>query len=184
MKMLGGSKRMTRSKGRSPIRVVVLASLAAIVVALATGSAVLTSRTASAASPTDWTAYLNGPSHNSYNPSATSITVPGTQAGNLQPVWRWAPPASPNAGQPTIMATPAVLNGVFYVGVEDGIFYAVSEATQQILWSDFLGLRTPAPGGGCGTAAQGIIASRRSPQTPRPGWRRCMSAPRTATCTP
>ena len=57
------------------------------------------------------------------------------------------------------MATPVVLNGVFYVGVEDGIFYAVSEATQQILWSDFLGLRTPAPGGGCGTAAQGIIAT-------------------------
>ena len=37
MKMLGGSKRMTRSKGWSRVRVVFLASLAAIVVALATG---------------------------------------------------------------------------------------------------------------------------------------------------
>jgi outer membrane protein assembly factor BamB len=159
MRVLGGSQTMTRSKGWGRIRLVVSASLAAIVVPLAAGSAVLTSGSASAAPGTDWTSYLNGPSHNSYNPSATSITVPGIQAGNLQPVWRWTPPPSPNAGQPTIMATPVVLNGVFYVGVEDGIFYAVSEATQQVLWSDFLGLRTPAPGGGCGTLAQGIIST-------------------------
>ena len=159
MKTLGGSKRMTRSKGWGRVRLVVSAWLAAIVVPLATGSALLTSGSASAAPSTDWTAYLNGPSHNSYNPSADSITVPGIQAGNLQPVWRWSPPPSPNAGPPTIMATPVVNNGVFYVGVQDGIFYAVSEATQQILWSDFLGLRTPAPGGGCGNAAQGIYAT-------------------------
>ena len=159
MKTLGGSKRMTRSKGWGRIRLIVSASLAAIVVPLATSSALLTSGSASAAPSTDWTAYLNGPSHNSYNPSADSITVPGIQAGNLQPVWRWSPPPSPNAGPPTIMATPVVNNGVFYVGVQDGIFYAVSEATQQILWSDFLGLRTPASGGGCGNAAQGIYAT-------------------------
>ena len=147
------------SKWRGRIRLVVSAWLAAIVVPLATGSAVLTSGSASAAPSTDWTAYLNGPSHNSYNPAATSITVPGIEAGNLQPVWRWTPPASPNAGPPAIMATPVVYNGVFYVGVEDGIFYAVNETTQQIVWSDSLGLRTPAPGGGCGNVAQGIYST-------------------------
>ena len=68
---------MTRSKRRSGVRLVVSASLAAIVVPLATGSAVLTSGPASAAPSTDWTAYLNGPSHNSYNPAATSITRAG-----------------------------------------------------------------------------------------------------------
>jgi outer membrane protein assembly factor BamB len=114
---------------------------------------------ASAQASSDWSQYLDGPSHDSFNAAATSITVPGVEAGNLQPVWRWSPPASPNAGEPTIMATPAVYDGVFYVGVMDGIFYAVNETTQQILWSDFLGLRTPAAGGGCGTAAQGIYSS-------------------------
>jgi outer membrane protein assembly factor BamB len=149
---------MTTSKGWGRVRSVVSAWLAAIVVPLATAITVLAPGSASAAGP-DWTAYLNGPSHTSYNPAATSITVPGIQAGNLQPVWRWTPPASPNAGQPTIMATPVVFNGVFYVGVEDGIFYAVNEANQQILWSDFLGVRTPAPGGGCGTKTEGIIST-------------------------
>jgi outer membrane protein assembly factor BamB len=153
-----GDRGVTSSKRLGRVRLVASAWLAAIVVPLATGSAVLAPGSASAAS-TDWTAYLNGPSHTSYNPAATSVTVPGVEAGNLQPVWRWTPPPSPNAGQPTIMATPTVYNGVFYVGVEDGIFYAVSEATQQILWSMFLGLRTPAAGGGCGNLAQGIYST-------------------------
>ncbi len=146
------------SKRRSRFRLVLCTGLAAILVPLATAGAVLAPGSAGAAG-TDWSAYLNGPSHSSYNPAATSITVPGIQGGNLQPVWRWSPPASPNAGEPTIMATPVVYDGVFYVGVGDGIFYAVSESTQQILWSDSLGLRLPAPGGGCGTAAQGIYST-------------------------
>lgn len=153
-----GRRGVSSSKRRGRVRLVASAWLAAIVIPLATGSAVLAPGSASAAS-TDWTAYLNGPSHNSYNPAATSITLPGVEAGNLQPVWRWSPPASPNAGPPTIMATPTVYNGVFYVGVEDGIFYAVNETTQQIVWSDSLGLRTPAPGGGCGNVAQGIYST-------------------------
>ncbi len=140
------------------MRSVATAWLAAMVLPLATAAAVIAPGSASAAG-TDWTAYLNGSSHTSYAPTETSITPSGVQAGNLQPVWRWSPPASPNAGEPTIMATPVVYNGVFYVGVQDGIFYAVSEATQQILWSAFLGLRTPAPGGGCGTKAQGIYST-------------------------
>jgi outer membrane protein assembly factor BamB len=59
------------------------------------------------------------------------------------------------------MASPTVSNGVVYIGVLDGIFYAVSEATQQVVWSRFLGLRTPAPapGGKCGTKAQGLFST-------------------------
>ncbi len=163
-----GGRGVTSSKRWAGVKLVVSAWLMAMAVTLATGSAVLTSGSASAAG-TDWTSYLNGASHSSYNSSATSITVSGVEAGNLQPVWRWLPPASPNAGEPTIMATPVVYDGVFYVGVEDGIFYAVSESTQQILWSDSLGLRLPAPGGGCGTAAQGIYSTATVAPNPSSG---------------
>ena len=52
------------------------------------------------------------------------------------------------------------LNGVFYVGVEDGSFYAVSEATQTVLWSDFLGVDQPEPDGLCSPTPQGITATR------------------------
>ncbi len=148
-----------RNSKRGQMRLVAIAWLAALLVSLTTTIAVLTPGSASASS-TDWTSYLNGPSHNSYVPSATSITTSGVSAGNLQPVWRWEPPASTVSGASNaIMATPVVDNGVFYVGVEDGSFYAVSEATQKVLWSDFLGVDKPKPDGLCGAKPQGIIAT-------------------------
>ncbi len=152
-------KSSNSSPRRGRTRLVTTAWLAAIVVPLATACAVLVPGSASAAG-TDWTSYLNGPSHNSYNPSATSITPAGVDANNLQPVWRWVPPASTVSGASNaIMATPVVDDGVFYVGVEDGSFYAVSEATQKVLWSDFLGVDEPKPDGGCSAKPQGIIAT-------------------------
>ena len=48
-----------------------------------------------------------------------------------------ATPASPNAGPNTLYASPTVVNGVVYIGAEDGYFYAVSEANQTVLWSGF-----------------------------------------------
>lgn len=102
-----------------------------------------------------WPSYLDGLAHDSYNAAATSITP--TNAATIEPVWQWFPPASPNAGTPSFLASPTVYNGVIYVGAWDGEFYAVSEATQQILWSQFLGFDTPK--GGCGTAGQGIIST-------------------------
>jgi outer membrane protein assembly factor BamB len=107
--------------------------------------------------PADWPQYLNGPSHSSYNAAATSITVPGVQAGNLQPVWTWSVPASTNAGTNTLLASPTVVDGVVYIGADDGMFYAVSEATQTVLWSDNLGLDTAK--GDCGPDALGIIST-------------------------
>ncbi len=111
---------------------------------------------AAQASPSDWTQYLNGPGHSSYNAAATSITVAGVQAGDLQPVWRWSAPASTNAGKNIFQASPTVVDGVMYIGAQDGEFYAVSEATQKILWSDYLGLDTAKS---CGPVAQGIIST-------------------------
>ncbi|HEV8063696.1 MAG TPA: PQQ-binding-like beta-propeller repeat protein, partial [Acidimicrobiales bacterium] len=88
----------------------------------------------------DWSAYLGGPSHSSFNAAATSINS-GT-IGNLQPVWQWDPPVSPDTGSLADFASPITAGGVVYVGLADGEFYAIKEATQQVLWSQFLGFYT------------------------------------------
>src|SRR5215469_2770852 len=51
----------------------------------------------SSAAGADWSSYLHDNGHSSYNAAATSIT-PAT-LGNLQPVWRWLVPPSPNGGR-------------------------------------------------------------------------------------
>jgi polyvinyl alcohol dehydrogenase (cytochrome) len=89
----------------------------------------------------DWTGFLHDTGHTSYNAAATSITT--ANLGSLQPVWRWVVPASPNTGSTTLLASPTVSGGVAYIGADDGYFYAVDEATQQVLWSAYLGLVTP-----------------------------------------
>lgn len=104
----------------------------------------------------DWPAYLHDTNHSSYNANATSITP--SNLSNLQPVWQWLPPASTNSGTTYLLASPTVVDGVVYIGVKDGEFYAIDEATQQILWSQFLGIDTPK--GGCGVGdTQGIIST-------------------------
>jgi outer membrane protein assembly factor BamB len=136
-------------------RLFVAPALAALVAALLIP---VPSATASAqTSPSDWPQYLDGPSHSSYNAAATSITVAGVQAGNLQPVWRWTAPPSTNSGRVLLRASPTVVDGVVYIGADDGMFYAVSEATQTVLWSDYLGLDTAK--GSCGPDALGIIST-------------------------
>src|SRR5215469_13188206 len=88
----------------------------------------------------DWPGYLHDNGHSSFNPSAKSITT--ANIGNLQPVWRWRVPTPANGASPTLWASPVTSNGVVYIGAEDGTFFAISEATRQVLWSDFLGLET------------------------------------------
>lgn len=88
-----------------------------------------------------WSSYLGGASHSSFNPAATSIT-PASMA-NVEPIWQLTPPASPNSGLSDDDASPIAYNGVVYVGLEDGEFDAISEATRQILWSRFLGIESP-----------------------------------------
>jgi outer membrane protein assembly factor BamB len=102
----------------------------------------------------DWSSYLGGASHSSFNPAAKSIST--SSIANLQPIWQWQPPASPNSGQPDDDASPIVSHGVVYVGLEDGEMYALSEATQQILWSQFLGVELPNT---CQGNTMGIIST-------------------------
>jgi outer membrane protein assembly factor BamB len=108
-------------------------------------------------SASDWSTFLYGPSHSSYNASATAIT-PSNISG-LQEIWRWATPASPNDGTNELWSSPTVVNGVVYIGAEDGYFYAISEATQTVLWSDFLGLDEPKGNDPCGPKGQGVVST-------------------------
>lgn len=103
----------------------------------------------------DWPAYLDGPQHSSYNPFATSITP--SNVGSLQPVWRWLPPTG--AGKNKLYGSPVVVGGVVYVGSYNGTFYAVSEASRAVLWSQFLGVVKGLGTNGCGTGSTGIVST-------------------------
>lgn len=117
--------------------------------------------------PSTWPSYLDGPSHTSYNAAATSINVSAVESGDLQTVWRWQVPRSTNAGTNSILASPTVVDGVMYIGAKDGMFYAVDEATQKILWSDFTGL--DAATGSCGSTPQGVTSTASVNVTPSTG---------------
>ena len=99
------------------------------------------------AASSDWPSYLDGPAHSSYNSAATAITP--ADFGHLEPVW------SALAGHP-FQASPTVVNGVVYIGSEDGNFFAFDEATRSVLWSQFLGT---IKGTTCGTGTAGIIST-------------------------
>jgi outer membrane protein assembly factor BamB len=96
-----------------------------------------TSGPAHAQGAADWPEFMLNTSHSSYNTAATSITT--ANLADLQPVWRWTVPASPNAGTTGLYPTPVSVDGVLYVGAADGEFYAVNETTGETLWSRFLG---------------------------------------------
>ena len=115
-----------------PVRIV--RHLAAVSVLVLT-SAALAATSAAAQGAADWPAFLFDTGHSSYNAAATSIGT-GTLA-NLQPVWQWMQPSGTNR---KFYASPTVVNGVVYIGSESGYFYAISEATQTVLWSRFFGV--------------------------------------------
>src|SRR6266851_3503251 len=139
---------------------VVLTAIAAACIGLGVSGGASVA-TASGGAAADWPAFLHDSTHTSFNAAATSITPSAILAGNLQPVWRFLVPASPNAGSVNMWASPVVSNGVVYIGAEDGYFFAISEATRHILWSKFLGIITPittATYKGC-PGVQGIVST-------------------------
>ncbi|MHB1930344.1 MAG: outer membrane protein assembly factor BamB family protein, partial [Acidimicrobiales bacterium] len=104
----------------------------------------------------DWPSYLFSGGHSSYNAAATSITP--SNVGQLAPAWQWIVPPSPNSATTDLLASPTVVNGVVYIGAKDGVFYAIDEATQSVIWSRFLAIDTPK--GSCGVGdTQGIIST-------------------------
>jgi glucose dehydrogenase len=115
----------------------------------------------SAATFVNWPEYLYGPSHSSDSP-ATTITP--ANAANLKRLWNWRCPGPTVAGQPSsgFVASPTVYDGTIYIGCNTGVFYAISETTPTVLWSQQLGYEshhTCAARGISSTAAVAVMPS-------------------------
>jgi outer membrane protein assembly factor BamB len=122
----------TRPSGRAArLRLIGSAVLAASVISASAISA--------SAAQGDWSAYLLGPRHSSFNAAAATFTP--SSASTLHPDWTFTPAAPTNPGQPQIgfAATPVVSDGVVYIGANTGVFYAVDETSGAVLWHRSLG---------------------------------------------
>ena len=102
---------------------------------------------ASPSAASNWSSYLDGPAHSSFNAAATAISP--TDVANLDPVWTGLKSAG-------FQASPTVVDGIVYIGSENGTFYAFDEATRSVLWTQSLGT---VKGTTCGSGQQGIIST-------------------------
>jgi outer membrane protein assembly factor BamB len=86
----------------------------------------------------NWSEYLGGLSHHSYQAGATAITP--TNADSLKKAWHWMPdsPPIPELGE-AIVSSPTVVDGVVYVGANNGNFYAIDESTGAVIWKHVIG---------------------------------------------
>jgi outer membrane protein assembly factor BamB len=126
-------------------------------VALAAATAVVATSAAAASTPSsDWSAYLHGPRHSSFNAGDAAITP--ANARSLAVRWTWQPPQATQAGQPVaaLQASPVVSGGRIFIGSTTGVFYALDEHTGTVLWKrnlGFLKARTCGPRGITATAS-------------------------------
>src|SRR6266542_4351152 len=122
--------------------IVCSAAVILTVLALPAGANTATRAGSAATTFANWPAYLLGPTHPSFNSAAGAITP--AKVATLTRVWRWTPAAPTMAGQPgtSLFASPTVFNGRIYIGANTGVFYALDEATGQVLWHRFMGFVT------------------------------------------
>jgi polyvinyl alcohol dehydrogenase (cytochrome) len=133
------------------------AALAIAVLAIPAGVAAFAAA-APAATFVNWPGYLMGPAHSSASTAAVAIT-PAT-APDLIHAWKWVPAAATMAGQPgkTLFASPTIVDGSVYIGANTGVFYALNEATGQVLWQRFLGFVTQKTCGKRGITSTATVA--------------------------
>ncbi len=88
----------------------------------------------------NWSSYLNGPLHWSFN-DAAEITP--TNATSLAKVWTFTPAAATLPGQPPagLYSSPSILHGRIYIGSNTGDFYAIDEASGHVVWQRFIGFQ-------------------------------------------
>jgi outer membrane protein assembly factor BamB len=146
-----GRPRRFRAPRLRPARVVRELATASVLVLVLAGLAAMP---AQAQGTADWPAYLFDVGHSSYNSAATSISTGNVV--NLQPVWQWF---QSTPGNRQFEASPTVVDGVVYIGSENGYFYAISEATQTVLWSQFFGVTPAAACGSLGITATAAVAN-------------------------
>src|ERR1035441_4858748 len=77
---------------------------------------------------TDWSQFRRGPQHHGYNPTENILNV--SNVGDMQVRW-----TATTRG--AVESSPAVANGVVYVGSGDDKVYAFNTATGQLIWSAF-----------------------------------------------
>ncbi|HEY2553571.1 MAG TPA: PQQ-binding-like beta-propeller repeat protein [Streptosporangiaceae bacterium] len=107
----------------------------------------------------NWSAFLAGPAHRSFNAGAAAIT-PGKVPG-LKRIWTFFPAAATMPGQPgpRLFSSPTVFSGRVYIGANTGVFYALSEATGKVIWSRFLGFVTKKTCGARGFTSTATVAA-------------------------
>ncbi len=124
--------------------VVRLASIVAVLFALAVPASALAPATVAAAgSATDWPMYLHD---GSLTAASTETILTPSAAPNLRPLWTFK-----TGG--VIAASATVVGGVAYVGSWDGYEYALNATTGAMLWKTYLGVTT-APA--CSPPALGV----------------------------
>jgi polyvinyl alcohol dehydrogenase (cytochrome) len=137
---------MSRVRGR---RTVLAAAVAAFLLLLATPG--------SAAVPADWSAYLFGTEHSSFNAAATAITPANVGAMSLY--WQWHPAGPTQAGQPSagLFSSPVTVGGRVYIGSGTGDFYALDLATRTVVWRKFVGFVRKTTCGGRGFTSTATV---------------------------
>jgi len=157
--------------------VAVLATVAALIPAgpaRAGASAVQQPATAhrhltSATTNQDWPAYLYSARH----PSATTgpATITQGNAGTLKAAWMFQE-QPPTGHQPPggFSASPAVSDGMVFIGSQTGDLYALQESTGQVVWQRTLDYEQVGNNGNCKNA-RGIVGTATvaaDPQTGKP----------------
>lgn len=84
-----------------------------------------------AAGSGDWPTFLGNVERTATNLSESIITV--STAQNLHYSWKFT-----TGGD--VVASPAIVNGVMYIGSWDGYEYAINLSTHQQVWKQFLGI--------------------------------------------
>jgi polyvinyl alcohol dehydrogenase (cytochrome) len=89
----------------------------------------------------NWSAYLNGPAHSSYNKTQTAIRP--ANVGRLVVRWRFRGDRATRPGQPAtgFLASPTVVGGAIYIGADTGWFYKLNAATGHVLAKRYIGFQ-------------------------------------------
>ena len=106
----------------------------------------------------NWPAFMFGVTHSSFNKASVAITP--ANAANLVRAWTWLPAPPTIPGQPSgLFASPTVVNGRIYIGANTGDFYALNEATGQVIWKQFIGFVTAKSCSALGFVSTATVAS-------------------------
>src|SRR5438270_2027763 len=116
---------MTEFTPRPHLRpVVAMAALAIVIAAISVAPAA--ARTRGAEAVASWPQFHNTADRSGINPTERLLTT--LNVGGLQVAW-----STPTGGE--IWSSPAVVNGMLYIGSDDHKVYAMNTTTGAVLWT-------------------------------------------------